>query len=78
MLIVNTNEAKTKLSWLLSEVELHQEIVRICRNGKPVAQLIPITESIDPLKQHKELLTVQIKYDPAATLSEDEGPKGER
>lgn len=79
MRVANIHEAKTKLSWLISEVELHNEVVRICRNGKPVAELVPISQrGVDPLVQHEELLGVQIKYDPTAPLCEDEWPKGYR
>jgi prevent-host-death family protein len=41
MLSVNTHEAKSRLSELLARVETNQETVVICRNGKPVAELIP-------------------------------------
>lgn len=36
---VNVHEAKTTLSALLAEVEERGEVVLICRNGKPVAEL---------------------------------------
>ena len=39
MIRVNTHEAKSTLSKLLSAVETRDEIVVICRNGKPVAEL---------------------------------------
>lgn len=38
---VNIHEAKTHLSRLLEEIEAGGEVV-IARNGKPVAQLVPI------------------------------------
>lgn len=78
MILVNTHEAKTKLSHLLAEVELHHEIVRICRNGKPVAELTAIPKFCDPLKQHQELSPIKIKYDPTLPLSESEWPKEAR
>lgn len=78
MIVVNTHEAKTKLSFLISEVELHHEIVRICRNGKPVVELIAIPDRPDPLVQHKELFPIKIKHDPTLPLSEDEWPKEAR
>lgn len=78
MILVNTHEAKTKLSHLLTEVELHHEIVRICRNGKPVAELTAIPQIRDPLKQHRELSPIKIKYDPTLPLSESEWPKEAR
>jgi prevent-host-death family protein len=42
MQTVNIHEAKTQLSRLLSRVEAGESIV-IARNGKPVAQLVPIS-----------------------------------
>lgn len=41
MITVNTHEAKTTLSTLLAAVEQKGESVIICRNGKPVARLVP-------------------------------------
>jgi len=41
MITVNTHEAKTTLSSLLAAVEERGEQVIICRNGKPVARLVP-------------------------------------
>lgn len=72
MITVNTHEAKTKLSYLLAQIEEHNETVRVCRNGKPIADIIPIKRSGDPLKQHKKLMGVKIKYDPTEPLNDDE------
>lgn len=41
MAIVNVQEAKTRLSELLSRVERGEEVV-IARSGKPIAQLRPV------------------------------------
>lgn len=38
---VNTHDAKTRLSVILAEVEQNAESFVICRNGKPVADLVP-------------------------------------
>lgn len=75
MIVVNTHEAKSTLSKLLSAVENKHEIVRICRNGKPVALLVPAETSTDPLIKHKEIMNVKIAYDPVAPLPEDEWPE---
>jgi prevent-host-death family protein len=40
MTSVNIHEAKTQLSRLIAQVETGEEIL-ICRDGKPVAKLIP-------------------------------------
>jgi antitoxin (DNA-binding transcriptional repressor) of toxin-antitoxin stability system len=78
MIIVNTHEAKTKLSHLLMLIEQNHETVRVCRHGKPVADIVPIMEiAINSLQQHAELSNIQIHYDPSAPLAEDEWPEGE-
>ncbi len=74
MKLVNTHEAKSKLSQLLSEVELNKSRVRICRNGKPIADLVPVQSSKDPLLQHADL-SVKIIEDPSLPLSTDEWPE---
>ncbi len=53
MITVNTHEAKTTLSKLLTAVEKKGELVIICRNGKPIAQLVPMPKrkrrlTVDP------------------------------
>ncbi|NBC30364.1 MAG: type II toxin-antitoxin system prevent-host-death family antitoxin [Spirochaetes bacterium] len=40
MKTVNTHEAKTKLSQILSEVESGEEFI-LARAGKPIARLVP-------------------------------------
>jgi len=40
-MIVNTHEAKTKLSSLLEEVAAGKEVI-IAKAGRPVARLIPV------------------------------------
>ena len=77
MIIVNTNEAKTRLSKLLQEVETKNVRVRICRNGKPVADLVPVPELPDPLCYHPEL-QVEILQDPTLPLTDDEWPEESR
>ncbi len=74
MLIVNTHEAKTHLSRLLNEIEKNHQTVRICRNGKAVADIVPIALAHDPLKQCDALRGIEISYDVTAPLSEDEWP----
>ncbi|MFT3742107.1 MAG: type II toxin-antitoxin system Phd/YefM family antitoxin [Gammaproteobacteria bacterium] len=75
MIIVNTHQAKTRLSSLLVQIEEHHETVRVCRNGKPIADIVPIQKTvIDPLRQHAILQGVEILYNPTDPLSEDEWP----
>jgi len=40
MITVNTHEAKTNLSKLLALVAEQHETIRICRNGKVMAELV--------------------------------------
>ena len=75
MILINTHEAKTKLSKLINLVMKNNEIVRICRNDKPVAELVAIDNTIDPLKQHPEIKKVKILYNPVQPLSADEWPE---
>jgi len=74
MISVNTHEAKTKLSSLLSEVEKRGEIVVICRNGKPIAEIRPLSRKKDPLRVHPTLSRVQFRDDPIAPLGPEDWP----
>ena len=60
MIWVNTFDAKSRLSELLKQVEEHGELVVVCRNGKPVAELRPVTQARDPLVVHPDLATAQL------------------
>lgn len=42
--VVNTHDAKTRLSQLLAKVEAGQTVT-IARDGKPVAKLVPIASA---------------------------------
>ena len=57
MIKVNTREAKTRLSELLCSVE-RGELVVICRNGKPVAELRLARPAMGPLRKHPKLAKV--------------------
>lgn len=74
MIQVNTNEAKNRLSYLLSKVEKNHEKIKICRNGKPIALLVPLDGLRDPLKQNPKLMGVKIHEDPTAPLDEEDWP----
>ena len=51
MATVNMHQAKTQLSKLLQQVEAGETIV-IIREGKPLAQLVPINAHSKGLKPH--------------------------
>ena len=78
MIIVNTHEAKSRLSALLAAVEERGESVRICRNGKPVAELRPIAVVKDPFQQDPELAGAQFLEDPSLPLKPEDWPDTEQ
>jgi prevent-host-death family protein len=73
MRVVNVHEAKTQFSKLLAAVEKKKHPIVICRNGEPVAQLVPHRHR-DRTKPHPTLSRIQIDYDPVEPLSEEEWP----
>jgi prevent-host-death family protein len=77
MKTVNVHEAKTNFSSLLAKLEADRETIVICRNGKPVADLVP-HKKVNRLKPHPVLSKIKINYDPTEPLSEDEWPKASR
>lgn len=72
---VNVHEAKTQLSRLLADVETRGETVRICRNGKPVAELRPIVYARIPLRLHPRLSRVRFREDPTLPLRPGDWPE---
>lgn len=74
MIIVNTHEAKTNLSKLLTLVAEQHETVRICRNGKVMAELVePKSRDVgpQPLVRYSELDGVVFKESPTEPIPED-------
>lgn len=74
---VNVHEAKTQLSGLLAEIEARGSGFVICRNGEPVADLVPHQRGTR-VKTHPVLGKIKIAYDPVAPLSADEWPEAAR
>ena len=74
MKTVNVHEAKTNFSSLLATVEDSSESFVICRNGEPVADLVPHRRA-SRIKIHPTLSRIKIKYDPTETASEAEWPR---
>ena len=59
---------------LLAKLEADSETVVICRNGEPVADLVPHKRA-DRIKPHPILGKMKIKYDPTETATEAEWPR---
>ena len=77
MKTVNIHEAKTNFSSLLAKLEATNETIVICRNGKPVADLVPHPRK-SRIKTHPTLSKINIGYDPVEPLSSDEWPEAAR
>ena len=71
MKTVNVHEAKTNFSSLLATVEDSGGSFVICRNGEPVADLVPHKRA-SRIKTHPALSRIKIKYDPIEPASEAE------
>ena len=72
---VNIYEAKAHLSKLIAQVQATGQPITICRNKKPVVDLIPHKEPKDPLQQDPELTGARFKGDPCAPVSEEDWPR---
>lgn len=77
MKTVNVHDAKTNFSRLLAKVEDSSESFVICRNGEPVADLVPHRRA-SRIKTHPVLGKIRISYDPVEPLSADEWPEAAR
>ena len=75
MRLVNIHDAKTHLSSLLNQVEKQGVTVRICRSGKPIAEIVPLDKKVDPLKQHKSIKNIKIKMNIMDPLEEEDWPE---
>ncbi len=79
MISVNMREAKIRLSALVRAVEEDGETVILCRNGKEVAAIQPLSAATQKVKRlHKPTLGLKVKfapgYDPTEGASEEEWP----
>lgn len=74
MKTVNVHEAKTNFSSLLAKLESDSETIVICRNGEPVADLVP-HKRVSRIKTHPVLSRIKIKYNPVEPASAEEWPK---
>lgn len=77
MKTVNVHEAKTNFSKLLTRVENSNESIIICRDGTPVADLVPHQRK-SRTRPHPDLRSIKITYDPTEPLTADEWPRSSR
>ena len=79
MILVDLYEAKTQFSRLVSAVEKQGQRFVLCRNGMPVADLVPHTsissKSLDP---DPKLVDACFLADPAAPLEVGDWPENLR
>lgn len=73
MKTVNIHDAKTGLSRLLAEVEKSGKRFVICRNGEPIADLVPHETDVSMVAD-KQLGAIKIKYDPIEESGETDWP----
>ena len=72
--IVSTYEAKAHLSRILAEVEKTGQTITICRNKKPVVDLVPHRQLTDPLRQDPALRGARFRGDPCRLVDEEDWP----
>jgi prevent-host-death family protein len=77
MIRVNTHEAKSRLSALLAAVEDSGEVVLICRNGRPVAELRAVRTGRRALSKDPILSRIRFHEDPTAPLDPADWPGSE-
>ena len=73
MKTVNVHQAKTTLSTLLRIVEEEGEHIRIARNGKPVAELVPLPRKRNIFKINPKL-KAKCFGDPMAPCDPEDWP----
>lgn len=72
MISVNIHEAKTNLSKILRTMEEKGETVRICRNGKPIAEVRPLIKKIPDRLTPDPRLRVILHEDPMLPLDKED------
>ena len=72
--LVSTYEAKAHLSQLLAKIEKTGRPITICRNRKPVADLVAHREAADPLRQDPALKGARFHGDPCRLVDEADWP----
>jgi antitoxin (DNA-binding transcriptional repressor) of toxin-antitoxin stability system len=72
---INIYEAKAHLSRLIAELQQTGRPITICRNRKPVADLVPHRKPGDPLKQDPLLKGAVFRGDPCAPAGVKDWPE---
>lgn len=75
---VSTYEAKAHLSRLIAEVQRTGEPVTICRNNRPVVDIVPHRDNHDVLEQAPQLRGARFLCDPCAPVSAEDWPESAR
>lgn len=75
MKVVNLYEAKTHLSKLVAGIEAEGELVVLCRNGVPVADIVPHNSSGGAVEPDPELMGAHYLGDPCAPLDASDWPE---
>jgi prevent-host-death family protein len=76
--MVNIYDTKARLSELIRQVERTGRAVTVCRNGKPVVDLVAHREVADPLKSDSSLRGAVFHGDPCAPVDERDWPAEQR
>lgn len=71
---VNIQDAASSLSSLIDAVQKNGTLVRICRDGSPVADLRSAAHAENPLLQDAKLSSVRFNEDPMLPLAADDWP----
>lgn len=71
MKTLNIHETKTNLSAILADIESTGKKYLICRNGKPIAELVPHRKK-SRIKEDAFLSKVEIKCDLTEPLTEED------
>ena len=72
---INIYEAKAHFSKIVTKVQETGESITICKNGKPVVDVIQHRAVGDPLEPDAELLGAVYRGDPCAPVGEEDWPK---
>jgi len=79
MIAINIYEAKSQLSRLVASVENQGQRIVLCRNGRPVADIVPHEKGLNTtLQPDPDLVGAQFLSEPSAPLPAEDWPEGLR